>query len=78
MYKGHLLVSETYVGGHVEALEAGVFRSNILTDFKIVPVAVQQVCPNFIISGRPLRIVMVPLPVLQTNGSTTSSTMLKH
>ena len=27
MYDGHLLASETYVGGHVEALEAGVFRS---------------------------------------------------
>ena len=43
MYDGHLLASETYVGGHVEALEAGVFRSDIATDFKIVPAAVQQV-----------------------------------
>ena len=43
MYDGHLLASETYVGGHVEALEAGVFRSDIPTDFKIVPSAVQQV-----------------------------------
>ncbi|KAG1874953.1 hypothetical protein F4604DRAFT_1763232 [Suillus subluteus] len=42
MFEGHLLASETYVGGHVEALEAGVFRSDILTDFKIVPAAVQQ------------------------------------
>ncbi|KAF8901150.1 hypothetical protein CPB84DRAFT_1815239 [Gymnopilus junonius] len=42
MYEGHLLASETYVGGHVEALEAGVFRSDIATDFKIVPSAVQQ------------------------------------
>ncbi|KAK0199787.1 hypothetical protein DFS33DRAFT_1388090 [Desarmillaria ectypa] len=42
MYDGHLLASETYVGGHVEALEAGVFRSDIQTDFKIVPAAVQQ------------------------------------
>ncbi|EDR01015.1 uncharacterized protein LACBIDRAFT_312780 [Laccaria bicolor S238N-H82] len=41
-YEGHLLASETYVGGHVEALEAGVFRSDIATDFKIVPAAVQQ------------------------------------
>jgi len=24
MYEGHLLASEAYVGGHVEALEAGV------------------------------------------------------
>jgi DNA polymerase epsilon subunit 1 len=43
MYDGHLLASETYVGGHVEALEAGVFRSDIPTDFKIEPAAVQQV-----------------------------------
>ncbi|KII85363.1 hypothetical protein PLICRDRAFT_700901 [Plicaturopsis crispa FD-325 SS-3] len=42
MYDGHLLASETYVGGHVEALEAGVFRSDIPIDFKIEPSAVQQ------------------------------------
>ncbi|GEM10836.1 DNA polymerase epsilon catalytic subunit A [Rhodotorula toruloides] len=42
MYDGHLLESETYVGGHVEALEAGVFRSDIETDFKIVPSAIQE------------------------------------
>lgn len=41
-YEGHLLASETYVGGHVEALEAGVFRSDIPTSFKVVPAAVQQ------------------------------------
>jgi DNA polymerase epsilon subunit 1 len=43
MYDGHLVASETYVGGHVEALEAGVFRSDIPTEFKIVPAAVEQV-----------------------------------
>ncbi|KAI0041486.1 DUF1744-domain-containing protein [Auriscalpium vulgare] len=42
MFDGHLLASETYVGGHVEALEAGVFRSDISTHFKIEPSAVQQ------------------------------------
>ncbi|KAI0946543.1 hypothetical protein AcW1_009982 [Taiwanofungus camphoratus] len=42
MYEGHLLASETYVGGHVEALEAGVFRSDISTQFKIEPSAVQK------------------------------------
>lgn len=42
-YKGHLLESETYVGGHVEALEAGVFRSDIPTDFRMKPETVQQV-----------------------------------
>lgn len=43
MYEGHLVASETYVGGHVEALEAGVFRSDIPTNFKIEPTAVQKV-----------------------------------
>jgi DNA polymerase epsilon subunit 1 len=43
MYDGHLLESETYVGGHVEALEAGVFRSDIASDFKTVPGAFQKV-----------------------------------
>lgn len=42
MYEGHLLASETYVGGHVEALEAGVFRSDIATNFKIDPSAAQE------------------------------------
>lgn len=43
MFDGHLLQSETYVGGHVEALEAGVFRSDIATNFKIDPTAAQEV-----------------------------------
>jgi DNA polymerase epsilon subunit 1 len=43
MFQGHLLASETYVGGHVEALEAGVFRSDISTHFKIEPSAAQKV-----------------------------------
>ncbi|RKP05010.1 hypothetical protein THASP1DRAFT_10612, partial [Thamnocephalis sphaerospora] len=42
LFDGHLLESETYVGGHVEALEAGVFRSDIPIQFKIVPSAAQQ------------------------------------
>lgn len=44
-YEGHLLESETYVGGHVEALEAGVFRSDIPVDFKMVPSACDKVSP---------------------------------
>ena len=35
MYKGHLLESETYVGGHVEALESGVFRSDLPYKFNL-------------------------------------------
>ena len=52
MYDGHLLASETYVGGHVEALEAGVFRSDIATDFKIIPSACQQVLPSLFFCRR--------------------------
>lgn len=37
MKNGHLLESETYVGGHVEALESGVFRADIPYRFKINP-----------------------------------------
>lgn len=33
---GHVLDSETYVGGHVEALESGVFRSDIPCRFRLV------------------------------------------
>lgn len=39
---GHLLDQETYVGGHVEALESGVFRADIPCRFKIIPNAVNK------------------------------------
>ncbi len=42
-HEGHLVANETYVGGHVEALEAGVFRSDIPTHFKIDKTAVEEV-----------------------------------
>ncbi|CAO3684825.1 unnamed protein product [Umbelopsis vinacea] len=42
MFDGHLLESETYVGGHVEALEAGVFRSDLPTHFRISSEAAQE------------------------------------
>lgn len=42
-YKGHLLETETYVGGHVESLEAGVFRSDIPSKFEVDPTAVDEV-----------------------------------
>lgn len=32
---GHLLDQETYIGGHVEAIEAGVFRSDLPCRFKL-------------------------------------------
>ncbi|KAK9238698.1 hypothetical protein V1525DRAFT_431564 [Lipomyces kononenkoae] len=40
-YDGHLIESETYVGGHVESLEAGVFRNDIAVEFNIDPVTVE-------------------------------------
>jgi len=42
MYEGHLLDTETYVGGHVEALEAGVFRSDLPTDFNLDTTAIDK------------------------------------
>lgn len=41
-HKGHLLDSETYIGGHVEALEAGVYRSDFNYRFRINPAAMHQ------------------------------------
>ncbi|KAH7872332.1 uncharacterized protein C8R40DRAFT_1071822 [Lentinula edodes] len=41
-YDVHRLASETYAGAHVEALEAGVFRSDIPTNFEFTPSAVQE------------------------------------
>lgn len=41
-YDGHLLESETYVGGHVESLEAGVFRSDIENEFNIDPTVIDE------------------------------------
>ncbi|XP_062505128.1 DNA polymerase epsilon catalytic subunit A-like isoform X2 [Corticium candelabrum] len=39
---GHLLDLETYVGGHVEALEAGVFRADLPCRFRMIPEAFQK------------------------------------
>lgn len=45
-YKGHLLESETYVGGHVECLETGVYRSDIAYKFRLEPSALQRLIEN--------------------------------
>jgi DNA polymerase epsilon subunit 1 len=34
---GHVLDTETYVGASVEALESGIFRSDVPCKFKLVP-----------------------------------------
>ncbi|KAK4215556.1 hypothetical protein QBC37DRAFT_121574 [Rhypophila decipiens] len=41
-WDGHLLDSETYVGGHVESIEAGVFRADIPVKFAVDPGAVDE------------------------------------
>ncbi|RIB08013.1 hypothetical protein C2G38_2112181 [Gigaspora rosea] len=45
-FKDHLLQDETYIGGHVDALEAGVFRSDIPVSFDIDRAAIQQLIDN--------------------------------
>ncbi|KAK6537956.1 DNA polymerase epsilon catalytic subunit [Orbilia ellipsospora] len=41
-WEGHLVESETYVGGHVEALEAGVYRSDIPANFAVDTGAIDE------------------------------------
>jgi DNA polymerase epsilon subunit 1 len=41
-YRGHLLESETYVGGHVECLLSGVFRADVPMRFELERDALQQ------------------------------------
>lgn len=36
---GHVIDSETYVGGHVEAIESGVFRADIPCRFRMVRIS---------------------------------------
>ncbi|KHN70755.1 DNA polymerase epsilon catalytic subunit A [Toxocara canis] len=43
---GHIIESETYVGGHVEALESGVFRADLPERFRIVPSTVLALQEN--------------------------------
>lgn len=41
-YNGNLIESDTYIGGHVECLQVGVYRSDIPVKFKLVPAAYQK------------------------------------
>ncbi|KAH7671411.1 DNA polymerase epsilon subunit 1 protein [Dioscorea alata] len=45
-YNNRLLESETYIGGHVECLESGVFRSDLPTKFQLDPLAFEQLISN--------------------------------
>ncbi|KAH8061271.1 hypothetical protein JL721_8934 [Aureococcus anophagefferens] len=44
--EGRVVESETYVGGHVESLESGVFRSDIATHFSVDPAALETLIAN--------------------------------
>jgi DNA polymerase epsilon subunit 1 len=45
-HDGHLLESETYIGGKVECLETGVYRSDIEYKFELKPTAFQGLIDN--------------------------------
>lgn len=45
-HNGHLLESETYIGGKVECLETGVYRSDLEYDFDLKPAAFQELINN--------------------------------
>jgi DNA polymerase epsilon subunit 1 len=45
-HKGHLLESETYIGGKVECLETGVYRSDVEYEFDLKPSAFQMLIDN--------------------------------
>jgi len=45
-HSGHLLESETYIGGKVECLETGVYRSDLEYDFDLKPSAFQELIDN--------------------------------
>ena len=45
-HNGHLLDAETYIGGHVECLETGVYRSDIPCKFNLTPSALQGLIDN--------------------------------
>lgn len=59
---GHVLDSETYVGGHVEALESGVFRSDIPCRFKMVKGPATILCvQSTVLWGDPPLVLMFPI-----------------
>lgn len=45
-YKGHLVENLTYVGGHVESLKAGIFRSDFDHDFLIDDQMIELIVDN--------------------------------
>lgn len=49
-HNNRLLESETYIGGHVECLESGVFRSDLPTKFRLEPCG-YEVCMSHYTHG---------------------------
>ena len=45
-FQGHLIDTETYIGGHVECLNVGVYRTDIATQFIIDPTAYEFLLEN--------------------------------
>jgi DNA polymerase epsilon subunit 1 len=45
-FSGHLIDSETYIGGHVECLNVGVYRSDIPVKFKLDPSTYEYLIEN--------------------------------
>ena len=45
-WNGHLLDTDTYVGGHVEALQSGIFRADIPIDWKLDAAKYQELIDN--------------------------------
>ena len=45
-HKGHLLEGDTYVGGHVECLESGVYRDDLPCKFQLDPAAFDELIAN--------------------------------
>lgn len=42
LWNGRLLESETYIGGHVESLESGIFREDIPVKFDMDVEAIED------------------------------------
>ena len=46
-YNGHIVENLTYVGGHVESLKAGIFRSDFVQSFNVSSQVIELIIQNF-------------------------------
>lgn len=56
-FEGHLVESENYIGGHVEAIEAGIFRQDLPVSFTLSQKRLHQVCSVKILCIKTLHII---------------------